>query len=532
MKLFLKKAVKNVVFCILLAAMILSLDSFLRLEDAESLCRDYFRYPHNTFDVVFLGSSLTMFGIQPMELYRQYGIASYSLCSANQPMKASYYLAREVIERDHPSLIVLDVGRAFADDTHQPPAFFHYMTDVMPPFSENRIRIITELTPREKWTEFFFPLYVYHTRWEEISEKDARPAGREAFYGARTTGYRRVSKRFQEPVYIDNAISPTSLEDLRLITELCRETGTSLMFLSMPVPAENIYFGQSGYDLRWSAARDITGIAEKEGIPYLNYVGREKEFGIDVETEVSDGEHLNRWGAEKVTADVGAYLHDHFSLPDRRGSGGIYSKMDQDADAYPLERMKTCLQAAPSLRHVANILAEDLHTQPVKDTVVLMALGSKIDSHCLDHKSGERLKGIGISRNLSDWKGHGWIAVIDQGRVVYETDQAGPGMGWVPEEGISSPDDSTAKNTDSPDFADIVEGTSGCLKYRITSGKAEEDGQQIRDDISITVNGLGYALDGGGLQIAVFNRETGELLDACRIDTGKGDLPCTHDSFH
>ena len=531
MKLFFKRMIAGAVFCALLAAMIMSLDSFLRLEDSEGLCQDYFRYPHDTFDVVFVGSSLTMFGIQPMELYRRYGIASYNLCSANQPLKASYYLAREAIERDHPSLIVLDVGRVIADDADTDSSFLHYITDVMPPFSENRIRIITELVPREKWTEFFFPLHVYHSRWEELSETDALPAGRKPFYGGRTTGYRRVSEGFQAPDYIENAITPSSLDDLRQITELCRETGTSLLLLSMPVPAKGVFIGQEGYNLRWSAAQDLTAIADQEGIPFLSYIGSEIESGIDVKREVCDGEHVNRWGAEKVTADLGAYLHDHFTLPDRRGSGGIYAKIDQDAENYPLERMKACLQGTPSFRHEANILVEDAHDQPVKDAVVLMALGSRIDSSCLDEKSGERLKGSGISRNLSDWKGHGWIAVIDQGRVVYETDHAGPGMGWVPEEEGSSPGDTAAENTDSPDFADMVEGTAGCLDYRITSGKADGESEQVSDGISITVNGLGYALPGGGLQIAVFNRETGDLLDACRIDTGKGDLTCTHDSY-
>ena len=521
MKYILKRILSALVFCLLLAGLIFSLNRSLMPVDSEFLSRGYYTFPEDTFDVVFLGSSLTMFGIQPMELYEEYGIASYSLCSANQPMKASYYLAREVIEKDHPSLIVLDIGRAFADDTSQPSAFYHYMTDIMPPFSENRIRIITDLISREKWTEFFFPLYTYHSRWEELTEKDALPQSREFFYGARVSGYRRVSERFQEPEYIANTITPTSREDLDLIIELCRDTGTSLMFLGMPVPAENIYFDQSGYNLRWSAAQDMTGIAEREGIPYLNYVGKERELGIDVEREVSDGEHLNRWGAGKITSAVGAYIRTHYEIPDRRGAGGIYSRIETDAENYPLARLKACLQGAPSLRHVANNLTEDVNKTPVKDVVVLMALGSKVNSRCLDEKNGERLMGIGISRNLSDWEGHGWIAVIDDGRVVYETNPAGPGLGWTA--------DNRTGNTESADFAEEVEGTAGVLHYHITSGKADGDGQKVTDDISITVNGLGYAFPDGGLQIAVFNKSTGKLLDACRIDTESSALTCTHD---
>lgn len=504
MLLNLKRILRGAVFCVLLAAMILSLEKATMLTDEEYLSRRYFRYPDDTFDVIFLGSSLSMFGIQPMELYEKYGIASYNLCSGNQPLESSYYLAREVISKDHPSLLVLDIGRVFAYDPSPSPEFIHYISDSMPRFSLNRLRIITALSEKENRTQLLFPLYIYHSRWEELAEQDFLPQVKESLYGARISGYRKVSKGFQEPDYIENMIKDPALETLERIISLCKETGTPLLLLSMPVPADNEYFDQTGFNKRWSASRDIAALAEKEGVPYLGYIGREKEIGIDVERDVFDGEHLNRWGAEKISDLIGSYLTEHYSLPDRRGTGGIYAQIDEDAAKYPVTRMKECLHSAPSLRHVANNLTRDVREFPVQDVLVLMALGSKIDSGCLDEKSGERLKGIGIDANLHDWDRHGWIAVIDEGSVVYET-QKGDG-----------------------DSADKVEGSSGVLNYRISSGKVSEKEQTVENGISITVNEQEYALSGGGLQIAVFNKTTGELLDVCRIDTKSSSLSCTH----
>ena len=92
------RAVRAAVFLFVLASMILGLDKSLKLIQEDNLCPRYYKYPKDTFDVAFLGASLVMYGIYPVEMYDEYGIASYSLTTGNQSIEASYYLAREVIE--------------------------------------------------------------------------------------------------------------------------------------------------------------------------------------------------------------------------------------------------------------------------------------------------------------------------------------------------------------------------------------------------------------------------------------------------
>lgn len=40
---------------------------------------------------IFLGASITINGITPTELYRDYGICAYNLGTEQQPVMASYY---------------------------------------------------------------------------------------------------------------------------------------------------------------------------------------------------------------------------------------------------------------------------------------------------------------------------------------------------------------------------------------------------------------------------------------------------------
>ena len=125
-------ALRGIIFLLVLAAVILSLDKSLKLIQEDNLCPRYYKYPKNTFDVTFLGASLVLYGIYPIELYDKYGIAAYNLSTGNQSLEASYYLAKEAIEKDHPSLIVLDCSRALEDEETMESQYIHYITDTMP----------------------------------------------------------------------------------------------------------------------------------------------------------------------------------------------------------------------------------------------------------------------------------------------------------------------------------------------------------------------------------------------------------------
>ena len=81
-------------------------------KDAEELSPYYYDYPDNTFDVLFLGSSVSKNGVQPVQLWKSNGIASYNLSNGNQSLACSYYLMKDAIRKDHPKLIVLDTTYA------------------------------------------------------------------------------------------------------------------------------------------------------------------------------------------------------------------------------------------------------------------------------------------------------------------------------------------------------------------------------------------------------------------------------------
>ena len=74
---------------------IFKIDSFYKLED-------------NTVDVLTIGSSHAYQGINTAVLWSEYGIASFNLCGAAQPIWNTYYYLEEALKTQTPKVIILD----------------------------------------------------------------------------------------------------------------------------------------------------------------------------------------------------------------------------------------------------------------------------------------------------------------------------------------------------------------------------------------------------------------------------------------
>ena len=74
-------------------------------------------------------------------------------------------------------------------------------------------------------------------------------------------------------------------------------------------------------------------MAESLGCTYLD--GNLLPLAIDWQTDTYDrGDHLNYYGAAKVTAWLGAWLTDHTALPDHR-KDPAYEAWNRDAESFP-----------------------------------------------------------------------------------------------------------------------------------------------------------------------------------------------------
>ena len=181
---------------------------------------------------------------------------------------------------------------------------------------------------------YYFPVFTYHDIWKSILTGKEYPE--ENYKGFQ---FREVTNPYRGGAYMKETaakekISGTVEEYLEKIRSLCRKNQAELVLVSTPSPLN--------YNYR--KYNTLKAYAEQREIPYEDMNLKTQELGIDWEKDSLDGgDHLNLSGAWKVTRFTGKYLHENFSLPDRREDEN-YALWMEEGEKYG-EKAKEKLEA-------------------------------------------------------------------------------------------------------------------------------------------------------------------------------------------
>ena len=278
--------------------------------------RDEYYSCEEDIEVFFLGTSRVYDAIYPMELYRDYGIASYNFGSEGERMAMTYYVLLDALQYKKPKVLVIDVhALMFGNQKNDPeiPTRSHVVFDAMHP-SYVKYSGILDTIEKDIRFDFLCPLNYYHNRWNELEEKDFQKQ-RNYGYGSRYDSSVTLIKDMEYPliqlnedaVYEDNE----STRYLKKIIETSKREGIDVILTYFPyVP--------------WQGAQLVTdeayAIAREEGVPYINgfQYAKAMNFSYDLDTKDGIGGHLNPSGARKVTKWYGNYLRRNYVLSDFR----------------------------------------------------------------------------------------------------------------------------------------------------------------------------------------------------------------------
>lgn len=311
-----KKYMKTAAF-VLTAALLLQFVSAVCIDKQSQERMGYFyRYPEDSYDVMYFGPSHMLFGIYPMRIWEQYGITGYNCAGYDASMPICYWMFRQMIKTHRPKVAVLDVLNSERVDKWWDVQVTHITWDRIP-FSRTKVWAVRDLfSDIAMQREYLFPFYLYHNRWKELTAQDVirvfRPV-ENVDMGAVADG------RVAPPDYEEDADVPqyqgtgsedtVNIEYIRRFIHDCRENDIQpvLVFLPYMGVKENL-----------EGANEIYRVAEEEGVPYLNMV---YEDGlVDYDSDFSEATvHLNVAGATKVSDYLGQYLADTFALEDHRG---------------------------------------------------------------------------------------------------------------------------------------------------------------------------------------------------------------------
>ena len=244
----------------------------------------------NTVDVVFLGDSEVYSSISPMQLWEEQGFTSYDCSTGGQLLFDTLELLNTALENQHPKLVVLEVNAAFRQ------------------FSLGEIAY-------NKAGEYL-AVFRYHDRWKWMKLSE--------LFGPRDFNWTSEMKGFRLNLDTNAASHKNHMKAsdkfkdmpqknawyMEAIKKKCEENQIQFMLLSTP----------SRQNWNMKKHNTIAAMAEELGVLYIDLNLKEKELDVDWQTDTKDkGDHLNYFGAQKVTSYLGGYLKETYDLPDHRG---------------------------------------------------------------------------------------------------------------------------------------------------------------------------------------------------------------------
>ena len=489
--------------------------------NARTTVRGMYNQPENSLDVLILGTSTMSTALSPLEMYEDEGVSAYNVSTLSQPLVASYYLLRDAYDRNPNSLTTVIIDPSYAISKLTESSYADSVITAMP-FSLNKIEAIEECSKHFEGYDLvahLIPVLQFHSRWNELSlrnydtllkgddQLDTSERGYIARYG---NNYNLLDKEL-----IDLSASVTTeidYDDERLeklytwgkeyldrIVSFCEEHNLKLIFVKVP-KAE---WSNLSHDAMQKLANDYD-------VEYLDLSTPEHRSACKLSYNVDyiDSKHLNVTGMKKATKYVCDYLktHGYLSEPQHVDAG---MPTESELTKHKQIMADGDLIKCTDFYDYINLLKRKRYT------VFIAAYRDIADG--LDDKTRKALKELGLEELSAIKTNQSYIGILRSGEAKYE--HAGDARTRIEYYGSfdgkklqlgkeSLPNGATFENSfyiQSCTITNYEEAQFKMDKFNASNTPEEITKNRFEDHY--------------GLNIIVFNHQTGKVLDTAVFDT-------------
>ena len=243
----------------------------------------------DSLDVLFIGDSEAYCAFIPLRIWELYGIPSYVVSTVDQQTFETEELLHMALQQQKPKVVILETNALYRGASRA-DAIKNSISGAL-------------------------PLLRYHDRWKSLHWNDwfSKPNYTDA---DDKKGYNLKSKI--EPADTWNYMEPTdeieelpsgNVRRLRSMRDYCWKQGAELWLVSSPST------------LNWDCWRHnaVEELAEELRIPYFDLNMTDGVLDIDWDRDTMDeGDHMNYYGAVKVSDYIGEILKQTGAFPDKR----------------------------------------------------------------------------------------------------------------------------------------------------------------------------------------------------------------------
>lgn len=285
-------------------------------------------------DVIFIGSSTVHSGVSPICLWETYGITSFDRSNSSQTVAISYYTVEETIKIKKPKLVVLDVGFLNKEADYYEEPSVRKTADYMR-WSKAKYHLIKASEPGfdgKKLMDYMFPILRYHSRWNDLKSEDFKYA----LYKPSVTYNGQIlsfdaglpeEAEFEDTEYEEGLINDINMFYLQMLYDLCNENDVQLMLLKLP----------RFYSTFSKGCNDqLIDFCKNNNIIYKDLQTEIESIGL-IKSDYSDTQHLNSYGAEKLSIYLGEYLVNTYNLPNHSTDSMYINEYSKKSERYRKE---------------------------------------------------------------------------------------------------------------------------------------------------------------------------------------------------
>lgn len=293
------------------------LPKWITLEDnyQKSIVDGLYEEKTDSLDIIFLGNSDLYNAISPMELWNDYGIASYNYSHPGTRVPINYYSVMHVLETQSPKYIFLGVDDFF--DTRNGGR--ENLTKIMSSMRLSKAKIMASIDRNiqpsiASQISYTFPIIRFHSRYGELTKEDFEYAFNKFVIPTKgfimTDGVKPCKKNdYMNKKGNIEKISSKNLKYLDKIIDLCNEKNIEIILIETPSTDS------------WSHEKHnkVSKFAKSKNLKFIDMNYNLSEIGIDWKMDTRDkGDHMNISGAIKVTKFLGNYIDANLEVANHK----------------------------------------------------------------------------------------------------------------------------------------------------------------------------------------------------------------------
>ena len=274
-------------------------------------------YEQDDWNVVFFGTSASYCSFNPA-IFDEYELKTYNRGRQQQPINYTYYYIKDALETSNIDVVVLETlaltywegCEMFTNSMIRDNSF----NDMR--YSKIKYEAILDCVPKGQQMGYLFPLDKFHSNWESLDyhatvvawkdvgnryEKNESVRGYFGWESNTEISYLPIEERNSD---VRGYVFGFNMKYLDLIHELCEEKGAQLVLTRVPLPCETYIIEEMNTIEDW---------AKEHNVPFINYMKMAEDLDMDwTKDSLDEGNHLNVFGAEKVSRHLAMYLKDEF----------------------------------------------------------------------------------------------------------------------------------------------------------------------------------------------------------------------------